>query len=245
MDCVFGSPITDDDISSLIDNRASDELVKHIENCASCRQRYQEAKEIERNLVNVLYRGDCPTPLILADYQMGLVDDAEARWITAHLEICSSCREELRLHSEFLADDVDVVHDESITGDVSIRVPNTEFRANASQAEFAVVRGSIKQSRVTEEKLTVRFGNSQILLDVQKRADGYSLSGTILTQGGADEWSRPYVELQSDGKKTHMAFVDELDQFTFFKVPSGQVTLTLVSRAGTVGVIENIVIPTD
>ena len=74
MNCIFSSPLTDEQISFLLDGNTDEELESHLEQCPACRQRFEEAGQIELMLKKKLFRGDCPSPQMLTDFHMGLLD---------------------------------------------------------------------------------------------------------------------------------------------------------------------------
>ncbi|MCK6623699.1 MAG: hypothetical protein DPW09_02065 [Anaerolineae bacterium] len=64
-----------------------------------------DAEKLEAGLVAALYRQDCPAVIELGEYQLGLVNEATATRLAAHLERCPHCQAELARLADFLAED--------------------------------------------------------------------------------------------------------------------------------------------
>lgn len=64
-----------------------------------------DAEKLEAGLVAALYRQDCPAVIELGEYQLGLVNEATATRLAAHLERCPHCQAELARLTDFLAED--------------------------------------------------------------------------------------------------------------------------------------------
>jgi hypothetical protein len=53
----------------------------------------------------ILYRQDCPDKMVLGDYELGLLSEAEQTEVQRHLDQCPHCQTELARFAQSLADD--------------------------------------------------------------------------------------------------------------------------------------------
>jgi hypothetical protein len=51
---------------------------------------------LERALTRKLYRKDCPPPEVLGEMRLGLLAEAQAEPVRAHLDTCPHCQAEVR-----------------------------------------------------------------------------------------------------------------------------------------------------
>jgi|HigsolmetaAR201D_1030396.scaffolds.fasta_scaffold17134_2 uncharacterized protein with PIN domain len=93
MDCQ--TPLTEHQISALIDGLADSTLQAHVQSCPACAARVERARRFERELVHRFYRWDCPEARFLVEYHLQLLDLELFRQMTAHLAMCPRCTAEL------------------------------------------------------------------------------------------------------------------------------------------------------
>lgn len=104
--CQYPPPLTEDDLSALIDGEEDDQLKDHVRRCPYCAARLEQAGQIEGDLSMTLYRGTCPDSFTLGQYQMDMLEDPEQRaTIAGHLDHCPHCRQDLKEWADFIDED--------------------------------------------------------------------------------------------------------------------------------------------
>lgn len=228
MRCSLSTPLTDDQISALLDGDAEQPVQAHLEHCPACAARLQAAKEIEQTLHHRLHRFDCPPSQQLGDYHLGLVDRALDRSIMLHLEQCSLCKaeiEELRL-----------------------------FLAAAEPSKIRMVAGPVLQPRrptfgeliarllprtapltmrgVAPTTTTAEAGSATIVLDTQPTTAGrITLQGQVLDDQ-QERWVGALVELRQSGVLQATATLDDLGGFQCGPLKPDPLELRLTPRQG-------------
>jgi anti-sigma factor RsiW len=91
----IGTPLSEDEISAALDHESSVPVVEHLARCPFCRHRLEQTALMEADFSARLYRFDCPDPLVLCDYQFGLLAAHEAQQLRAHADGCPRCTAEL------------------------------------------------------------------------------------------------------------------------------------------------------
>src|SRR5262245_62086921 len=95
MDCKVPPPVTEDEISQVLDGVASPSVLSRLEQCPACTARVEQARGVERALAGALYRFDCPHMQLLGAFALEVCDDAEAKAIRRHLDLCMQCAHDL------------------------------------------------------------------------------------------------------------------------------------------------------
>lgn len=226
MDCVFVSPLTDEQISLLIDGNGSEDLESHIGGCPACRRRYQEAQQLEIMLHKQLHRGDCPSSQTLTDFHMGLLGPPRDSEVEAHLEICSTCREELRVLIAFIAGD----EGEQVTFEEPaniIRPSRYYFEAQVQETAIEAIRGGKKyQIRATANNITLFF-------DIQQTAEGIALEGVLITLDEDPlDWTGSLVEVRSTEGLEATSYVDDMQTFRCEPISQGVFDIRITSPSG-------------
>src|SRR5512141_3070774 len=104
MRCSSPEAVTPEDIVAYVDGDAPPRVVEHIRSCPSCRAEARQYAQVQGRLHQALHRFDCPTPLALGEYNLGLVSAEDRTHIAAHVLECPACADELRALRAFLAD---------------------------------------------------------------------------------------------------------------------------------------------
>lgn len=97
MDCSHPPPLSDDQLLLFLDGEGDTSIHEHISGCAYCRSQGRSLQNFQAQVKAGLYRGTCPTPLELGEYQHNLLSRELRREIKYHLETCTHCVEELDL----------------------------------------------------------------------------------------------------------------------------------------------------
>jgi hypothetical protein len=83
-------------------------VAQHLAHCPYCSSQVAVYQRMEQFLLKHLYRYDCPSSLVLGDYQLGLLDFPASEQVARHLESCVHCAHELTTLGVFLQQEVSV-----------------------------------------------------------------------------------------------------------------------------------------
>lgn len=103
MVCVRSVAVHDSELLAYIAGDADSALTAHIANCGECQQRAVALTALEQRLTTSLYRLACPSPLALGEYELGLLEAADARAVAFHLQHCPHCATEIANLTTYLA----------------------------------------------------------------------------------------------------------------------------------------------
>jgi hypothetical protein len=226
MDCIFASPLTDEQISLLLDGVSDEDLRSHINQCPACHRHFQEARQVETMLRKQLLRGDCPTSQKLADFQMGLLEKLEQMNVAKHLETCSTCREELRILSDFMASDE--VEQNAYEGPENIIYPpDRYFEARILDLQAKAVRGG------TKSQIHAVANNVRLFFDIQETSTGLALEGVLIAMDEQTiDWVGSFVEIRSSERVKSVCHVDKMHTFRCEPISEGVVNIRITSPAG-------------
>ncbi len=103
MDCNQPPPLGDDQLLLFLDGEADPSIIDHLNGCPYCRSQAHTLRHFLAQVKGGLYRGHCPTPLELAEYQQNMLSQELLREIKFHLETCTDCVTELNQLSDYLS----------------------------------------------------------------------------------------------------------------------------------------------
>lgn len=103
MSCRLPPPIADRDLLAYLDGEA-EEVATHLAQCPYCRQRAEQMASWQQELTARLYRHECPAPLTLGEYHLGLLAGDKADAVGEHLAVCPHCRQEVAGLEAYLHD---------------------------------------------------------------------------------------------------------------------------------------------
>ncbi|MCB0063393.1 MAG: hypothetical protein KDE19_14830 [Caldilineaceae bacterium] len=104
MTCITPPALTDLDLAMYLEGDADATVAHHIATCPACRDKATAFAQQQAALQAQLYRSTCPTPDELRDYQMNLLNRADAGNVALHLARCPHCTRELFVLKEYLGD---------------------------------------------------------------------------------------------------------------------------------------------
>lgn len=201
MECSNPPPLTDDQISAVIDGSADPEVEAHLAACASCASRYAAARHFEQATKLQLYRQDCPPAQELADYHWGLLAHNVSTAIGEHLRSCPLCiaeREELRL---FLAD-------EHLTQPQAPPAPAPRLNLHTILAQILPGAPALALRGHADEPIVAEAGEHTILLSLRHEGTrAISITGQLLASP-EEPWHTALVEVRQGGELSYMGRLD-------------------------------------
>ncbi len=205
--------LSDADLLAYIDGQASAEIAGQVEGSPENLARARKLKQMQASLLAHLYRADCPDSLLLGEFFHGLLHPGEAARIRRHLDLCPHCLEEYAQLQVFFTPQPDVI--ERARTWIARLLSGDPF----GQPALALgLRG--------ETPRVYAAGNVQIVLNFQvdARLPGRkSLAGLVLGQPAAG-WE---VHLLKSSERVAMVTVDDMGNFIFPDLPSGEYGLHL------------------
>jgi hypothetical protein len=97
----IGTPLSDEELAEAQGDSPPAAVLEHLDMCAFCRAELAAITSFDRQLGAVFSRFECPDPFQLAEYSMGFLAAEERAAITAHVQECAHCAEELASYGEF------------------------------------------------------------------------------------------------------------------------------------------------
>jgi anti-sigma factor RsiW len=235
--CSAPPPLTDDQLSAVIDGVSDRSVQEHLDQCSGCAARLAHARQVEQMLTTQLRRWDCPTPQQLGNYHLGMAEQAEDRRIVRHLESCAACMAEVEELRRFLSDEVEAPQaaPRAVPAPRPSRPRLGELVARLlPQAPAMALRGAASGPIVAE------VDGITLILDVQSSSEGkVDVVGQIASDD-QDAWTGALVEVRAEGTLVALAEVDDLGGFTCISLPASPVDLRATTPGGKTVVLPSV-----
>lgn len=249
--CRVPPPLTEDQISDLLDGEINQDVMSHLEQCPGCTQRVERARMTEQRLKQRLYRFDCPSSQRLSEYHLDLMPPETRSAITLHLEHCPHCRSELEALAVFLDQDAAVrsepVRSEPVPkpaapklrlGDLlAILVPQTSQLAlrGAPDASTPILRGP------SSGPLMFEVAGITIFIEMDqphKPHNEFFITGQFLAETGL--WQGALVQVWQNEVIRAVTTIDEMGQFSCGPLNLGIIDVRITAEGGSVLMIQSI-----
>lgn len=263
MECSEPGLIRDEELLAyLAGERVRPVVEQHLARCQRCSSQVAGYRELERSLINKLYRWDCPPSQILGDYHLGLLSGIAAAAVEKHLSMCVLCAAEVATLTEFLANEPILVER------VSVQLSSPNNHGSASQEVKRALEHLRDQSGAQVRRIVAtllppqrrlvyqrnlasvevwprRYTAEDFSISVQvergtQRRDSLQLIGFVTRKGAALEALRGIpVVLSSQTNIVYAQNIDELGNFVFSSIAPATYKLEL-QLADTTIVIEQL-----
>lgn len=217
----------DEQLSQIVDGVAPGN-VGDVALDASAQARLQAWQQWNDQMQHQLLRWDCPPSQQLADYHWGDVNQATARTIARHLEVCALCSDEIETLRVFLATDA------AQPAPPTVSPPSPSFRPRLREFVAAIVP-RVPALAVRGDQhgpLVAEAGEITLVLDVQNGNDG---NVAVLGQVAApdpDRWTGALVEIRQNNVVRAVAETDDIGSFRCASVPQGASELRITAPDG-------------
>ena len=104
MTCMSPPELDDRVLLTYLDGEADQKVAAHLEQCSHCRERAQRLSRLQERMGAEMYRIDCPTPLELGEYHLGVLAGTQANVVARHLDDCPHCSREVSQLKTYLGD---------------------------------------------------------------------------------------------------------------------------------------------
>lgn len=238
MACINNDPLDDEAIDSVLNQTASADVLKHLENCPHCASLVREVAQLDTALKTSLYRGDCPSSLELAEYHANMLEDSQmiAR-IQHHLTFCSQCNDELKSVDSFMRlsdndsadtnDKLSKLNTDKILKPNFTPIPNNIMKLDVGVDEpLRVLRG-----RSTGPIMLTAQNGMTLFVEVNTEVDAHTLTGQIVTDD-TDVWVNAQVQVFQSKLLVAIAFVEELGDFTCKIKDTKPLTIRINNKQG-------------
>jgi hypothetical protein len=228
MKCITSPALENVEIAMYVDGEADEATVAHIQQCPYCSERARGWTRLQNRLRKQAYRVNCPTPMELGDYHLGLLPAPQALVVSAHLRECLLCKQEVAVLDDFLTG---LAPETSLLGAVKVLIA----RLISGQGDLAPValRGAGK------EPLTFKANGILIVLDIQPTNAGKASIFGQVAADDQDRWTGARVELRKDDQLQVSTEVDDLGTFQYTDVFHGGQELRIWPSAGPVVIVPN------
>jgi len=226
MNCISSPSLEDWKLISYIDGEADDIVAHHVEQCPFCHEKADRWRKLQTTMRGKLYRQNCPPPMELGEYHLGLLLDPQKLIMAAHLHQCPLCRSEITQLEEFLQE---MTSEPQIVQSIKVFIAKLISGRGAAQEQtdsslspaFTGLRGD------EDEPFIYQAGNVQIVIDIQDDAEQpgrRTLLGLItgLKSNGF------MMEAYQAEKIVATTFVDEIGNFAFSHFLPGTYDLILL-----------------
>lgn len=229
MKCITSPALDNVEIAMYVDGEADEATIAHIKQCPFCNERAQQWTLLQNRLRKQFYRVNCPTPVELGDYHLGLLPAPQALVVSQHLRECLLCKQEVAVLDDFLTG---LAPETSSLGAAKVLVA----RLMSSQAENGLapaLRGEAKGP------LTFEADGVVVILDVQPGDAGtFHILGQVAADD-QDKWTGALVELRQDDELQLSTIVDDLGAFRSEDIEHGSKELQIIPKDGSLIVVSN------
>lgn len=242
MECIAPDEIAEEQLLAYADGEADSATVDHIRRCAYCAERARAYATDQQILRALFHRVECPDAHTLGEYHLGLLSATEQAAIDDHLAVCSACAVEVADLEHFLQDVLTTPAPSSPSRQLKRLVARLVPPAPGSAAQrpaFAFRGASAAPADV--------YRAEDIKLVVGLEADGLR-AGRKMLLGFTTREGQPLVsltgaqvQLRRRGATVAVEQVDDLGNFVFSGLTSGEYELALVTGQERV-VVETIVV---
>ncbi len=248
MQCHFQSALTDEQLWSVIDGEAGDEIHIHLAQCESCSTRLEAIQQFQAQLK----RGVHPTGQQLANFQTELLSETAQRMVAEHVAQCETCQHELTMLVELSADvsipDSFAVAPGIIPTTVDKRPRPTwtdvarDLIAHLLQPQGSAPRlAGVSVLGHHANVLTAEAEGLRIHLTMEAVRNEIVVSGQLITDEEADQaaWEGATVAVtQLDIGARSVTLLDDLGEFTCQPLPPGSAYLRIRSNDGRAVVLD-------
>lgn len=232
MECTQLPPLTDDQLTAVLDGTDDAQVLAHLERCPSCAQRLQQARQLETALHSSLWRWDCPSPHMLGEYHLQLLAAAQTAVIARHLESCPHCAAELNDLRAFLAaEPAREARPQRAFTLPRLPHPGELIAALMPHTPALALRGA------GAGQITARAEGITIFLEFQAIPAGFELTGQVIADSDQTEWAGALVELRQAGALSSTAILDELGDFRCAPLTAEPAALRITAHTGRVVVL--------
>lgn len=146
---------------------------------------------IEQTLSNHLFRFDCPDPLSLGEYHVGMLDAQPRRSVQNHLSLCPLCRREIAQLAGFMAATAAPLPQgekrQSLLEKIKVFVVDILAPSDADLLPDAAFRGDDAMFAQTQFRVH-RTGDYLVSLSIREQEDGrQTIVGDIANLSDPDE----------------------------------------------------------
>ena len=231
MQCSLPPPLTEDELSDVLDDIADVAVHRHLDQCAYCSARLEEARRIEHSLHRQLHRWDAPSADELADYVMGLIDAPARDRIEAYLRTSPATREEVTQTQAYL--DID-----ALSANVVEQKPERRRSWHGLPRLEEIIATLIPQSLqpalrgdggIARGELTAEGRGVTVFVEYVVEGETCTMTGQVMTSD-PQIWSGALAQLFAEGNLVSSALLDPAGDFKVTGIAPGTYDLRIASE---------------
>lgn len=243
MVCSVPPALSDEQLIAALEDEVDAAIKEHLAQCPECRGRLEHMRISQTRLKQKLFRWDCPSSVVLRDYALGLLAEAEHAAAERHINGCPRCQDELRLLDAFLNQD-DSPGSVSAAASAAAELPRRrrpgELYAQMPPQDQAFLSAGWRGLE-QERPIIAEFENAAVMLRFEhdETTNEWALAG-VLNVADLDRWVGALVELYQENKLRTMALVDDFGAFRLRLKNTDSCSLAIISPHQVTLVIEDI-----
>ena len=232
MKCITSPALDNVEIAMYVDGEANEAVAAHIKECPFCSERAREWTLLQNRLKKQFYRVNCPTPMELGDYHLGLLPDPQELVMSRHLRECLLCKREVAVLEDFLSS---LTPESDLLGSAKVLIARLmgAHPENDLMSVAPALRGEAKGP------LTFEVDGIVIVLDIQLAKEG---TIDILGQVAADDqdkWTDALVEIRQGNELQFSTTIDDLGAFRSGDIEPGSKELRIIPKDGSLILVSN------
>ena len=238
MTCSLPPPLTEDQLSTLIDGNADAQTQAHAAQCSFCAGRLEAARRFEARLGQALFRADCPPPETIGEYFLDLLPAAERTTMGEHLQKCVHCQAELA----------------TLTGFLNAESPSAAPQPKASPAKRSLLGDLVAALTPNSPALALRGSDAgplmataddgtTIFLEVQPDGDRLTLVGQ-LAAAEQERWNGALVELRQHDRFQTSGVVNDFGSFQLALAQMEPIDLIITAPGGKRLIVNQVILST-
>ncbi|MGD9099302.1 MAG: hypothetical protein PVF45_02400 [Anaerolineae bacterium] len=214
--CIEPALIKEGDLTAYVEGEADERVRTHVGRCAACADKVARLRQTDQALMALMYRGFCPAPEVLGQYQLDLLHPDEQLRVAAHVRACPHCRREL----DELAQEEDSL---------------THMVLHAIRGAVRVVEGALVAPRLRPAgvrggeggQYAFRGAGLDVLVGFQPTVSGRRKGTLVGAVVQAEAVADGRAWLFQEGERSRSSPVDDLGTFTFEGIAPGEYDLAL------------------
>lgn len=229
MNCRVPPPLTEDDLSAVLDGTASPHVLAHLQQCDDCAARLETARSVEAALHQQLLKWDAPTPDELADYVMGFVEEAQRATIETYLQYSPSARAEVTALQSFVQQDAPVANAKPAAAE---RKPRARIIPRLDEIIAVLLPPTLQpalRGGVTRGEMTAEGRGITIFIEYIVEGDGCVVTGQVMSDQ-PDVWVNALTQLFTEDALIQTVHLDETGEFKLISIPFGTYNLRISSE---------------
>lgn len=199
-------PLSDDELSAILDGIFDDQVQIHLENCESCTARLDKMQKLEKTLQQRLNRFECPSSVQLGEFYLQMLKADEIQRIAQHVEGCPRCQNEISTLIHFLDDSQESPRKKAEI----IRVPANYWIVESIETVGNLALRTLRGSNESHSH-DVKVNTANFYLETSVTDQKLHLTGQVIDSDV--NWIGAVAEIWQNDLPQHICILDEMCEF--------------------------------